>query len=159
MKLPDVKYFINNKFGRVATLASLAALLFTGCEKDPVTPEPTPTPTPTKHNVELRYDLRTDAGCVNIAMDTIRKYNADKYVDTIFLIPEPYDQLAVFGTTPVRNGVNYLRERHNVNPNKVFGKGDLKLNYYSVDQNPEIVRFLADTLKYHLVYDNQPNSK
>jgi hypothetical protein len=103
-----------------------------------------------KHNVELKYDGRTNEGCVNIAMDTIHKYNKDETVDSIFMIPDPNTQFATWNATQMRDAVNYLRERHNVNTKKVFGKGDLKLSGVILDQNPEIVRFFADTLKYNV---------
>ena len=134
-----------NSSSFVVTVTFALPFAFGGCEKDPVKPENK------KHNVELKYDGRTNEGCVNIAMDTIYKYNADPRVDTIFMIPEPKTQFSTWNRTQMQGAVNYLRERHNINPNKVFGKGDLKLNSVVLDQHPEIVRFFADTLKYNVI--------
>lgn len=123
-----------------------------GCEKDPVTPEPTPTPTPTrttqKHNVELVMSDANDYR--NIDMDTICKYNADPTVDTIFMVPDHYNMWSTVNTTGLQATVNYLRERKNVNPEKVFGKGELQLKASSVDGYPEIRSFFADTLGYNV---------
>lgn len=133
----------------IATLAVATTVLVVSCDKDDINQQQEPNQQQ-KHNVELRYDGRTGAGCVNIAMDTIYKYNTDPTVDTIFMIPEPKNQFATWNATQMRDAVNYLRPRHNVNPNKVFGKGDIKLNSVVLDQNPEIVRFFGDTLKYNV---------
>ena len=126
-----------------------------GCEKDPVTPEPTPTPTPTpttqKHNVELvYYDIEQD-----MPIDTIQKYSNDKNVDAIFMIPERTTQFSTMPTNVLQIVIPLLRERKNVNPTKVFGKGELQLNGASVVDNPEIVRFFADTLKYNVTFYNE----
>ena len=146
--------------GLTIMLLCASTLMLANCTKDndttnaatnnstdnPSTPQQSP-----KHNVELIYDGRTDEGCVILAMDTINKYNADPTVDTIFLIPEPTNQFATWNVNGVRNVVNYLRPRHNVNPNKVFGKGDMVLNDMVTDNHPEIVRFFADTLRYNVI--------
>lgn len=103
-----------------------------------------------KHNVELVYaDIAQD-----LHMDTIYKYNYDPTVDTIFMIPNMYNQYSTSSTNGLKNVVRKLRERHNVNPDKVFGKGELQLWNQSVLNNPEIVRFFADTLKYNVTYRN-----
>ncbi|MFQ6760089.1 MAG: hypothetical protein ACLRFM_01640 [Alphaproteobacteria bacterium] len=141
-----MKKTVSYNIKKVLAGTMLVALPFAfgGCEEDPVKPENK------KHNVELKYDGRTAAGCVNVAMDTIYKYNSDPTVDSIFMIPDPINQFATANSQYMRNVVNYLRERHNVNPNKVFGKGDIVLNNMVIDQNPEIVRFFADTLRYNV---------
>ena len=141
----------NLKRGLVILGLGALTLAFTGCEKDDNKPTNPGNPQqPQKHNVELKYDGRTDEGCVNLAMDTICKYNADPTVDTIFMIPEPTNQFATWSANEMRNVANYLRPRHNVNPNKVFGKGDLVLNSMVTDNCPEIIKFFADTLKYNV---------
>ena len=127
---------------KVLTGAMLATLPFAfgGCGKDPVKPENK------KHNVELKYaDIAQD-----LHMDTIFKYNSDPTVDSIFMIPNMYNQYSTASTNGLKNVVKKLRERHNVNPNKVFGKGELQLKNESIMNNPEIVRFFADTLKYNV---------
>ena len=129
-----------------------------GCEKDPVKPEPTPTPTDTttpvtptqKHNVELVYG---DGQYQNIAMDTIRKYNDDETVDSIFMVPQPYNAFSTTSTAGLQGLVHRLRDRHNVNPAKVFGKGELQLKETSVSNNYEIVKFFRDTLGYTVTYN------
>lgn len=155
MKL-TAKY--NLKKGLVMGL--LAALpMFNACEKPDPAPEPTPvTPTDTttpvtpvvqKHNVELVYE---NGQYQNIAMDTIRKYNADETVDTIFMVPRYYNDFSTDQTQSLQGLVNRLRDRHNVNPAKVRGKGELQLNSASVADNYEIVRFFRDTLGYDVTY-------
>lgn len=119
---------------------------FASCEKDPVKPDNNQP----KHNVELKYNSRTEGGMQNVSMDTINKYNKDETIDSIFMIPDPIDQFATNNATQMQNAVKYFRERHNVNPKKVFGKGDIVLDYMVKDQHPEIVRFFADTLKYNV---------
>lgn len=125
--------------------------VFVACEKDNEKPSNNGgNNQPQKHNVELKYNSRTEGGMQNVSMDTINKYNKDETVDSIFMIPDPIDQFATNNATQMQNAVKYFRERHNVNPNKVFGKGDLKLNSVVLDQHQEIVRFFADTLKYNV---------
>ena len=142
----------------VLMMLAVGVVMMVGCKKTEEGDGPsggngTDTAAVVKHNVELRYDGRTDEGCIHLAMDTIRKYNDDKSVDTIFLIADPYDQFSTFGTQFMQEAVNYLRERHEVNPDKVFGKGDLKLSSIMVD-HPEIVSFFADTLKYNVFFNS-----
>ena len=130
-----------------------------GCEKPDPAPEPTPTPTDTttpvtptqKHNVELVYRA---GEYQNIAMDTIHKYNDDETVDSIFMVAQPYNDFATMSTTGLQGLVHRLRDRHNVNPAKVFGKGELQLKSSSTLNNPEIVRFFRDTLGYTVTYTN-----
>ena len=102
-----------------------------------------------KHNVELVYGANNYQ---HISLDTIRKYNADEAVDTIFMIPQPYNAFSTVSTSFLQDMVIALRERHNVNPDKVFGKGELQLNSASVVDNYEIVRFFRDTLRYNVTY-------
>lgn len=134
----------------VGVVAVAVIMVTASCQKE----QPTQ---PQKHNVELKYDGRTVEGCVNIAMDTIYKYNADPNVDTIFMIPEPYNQFSTWDTRNMQSVVNHLRQRHNVNPNKVFGKGELKLNYGAIENNPEILAFFQDTLRYHVTTNLSKN--
>jgi hypothetical protein len=139
------------------------ALLFAfgACTKDALAPDnggttsgggTTPQPQQ-KHNVELVYGRNSETSWQNISLDTIRKYNADRYVDTIFMVPEMTNQYSTYSTNQLKSIINKLRERHNVNPDKIFGKGELQLWNQSVLNNPEIVRFFADTLKYNVTYD------
>ena len=155
-----MKFNAKYQLGKGLAFLGLATLTFAGCDKDPVEPNNPNNPQPQqKHNVELVYGEDSDTQWQNIAMDTLYKYNADTTVDTIFMVPEYSSQWSTSNATQLRYCINRLRPRHNINPNKIFGKGDLKLNYYSVDENPEIVRFFVDTLKYNVIYDNQPKSR
>ena len=149
-----------DKYGKFV-MVGIALSTVVACEKPDPAPEPTPvtptpvTPTTQKHNVELRYGVVSSTDWENISLDTIRKYNADPTVDTIFMVPEAYDQFSTATVSGMQNRVVKLRERHNVNPAKVFGKGELKLAHLVVDDAPEVVRFLEDTLKYRVVYDTK----
>ncbi|MBO4672268.1 MAG: hypothetical protein J5608_01280 [Alphaproteobacteria bacterium] len=151
-----------DKYGKFV-MVGIALGTVVACEKPDPAPEPTPstptpvTPTTQKHNVELVYGKNPDSETAwqNISLDTIRKYNVDQTVDTIFMIPENYDQYATFNSTQCNYLISKLRERHNVNPAKVFGKGDLKVDHSVVVDAPEVVRFLEDTLKYSVVYDTK----
>lgn len=130
------------------------ALLFAfgACTKDAPAPDnggTTPQPQP-KHNVELVYGNKPSTNWQHIEMDTIYKYNSDTIVDTIFMIPTYYNQFSQTSTNGLKNLANKLRERHNVNPDKIFGKGELQLKAESIIDNPEIVRFFADTLRYNV---------
>ena len=146
-----------DKYGKFV-MVGIALSTVVACEKPDPAPEPTPsTPTDTttpvtpvvqKHNVELVYGKLPSSQWQNISLDTIRKYNADETVDTIFMIPEVYNQYSTFNTTQVQTIVNKLRDRYNVNTAKVRGKGELQLNNASVENNPEITRFFRDTLGY-----------
>ena len=86
----------------------------------------------------------------DLPINTIYQYNSDQTVDTIFMVPQSQTQYSTTPTYGLKILVNKLRERHNVNPNKVFGKGELQLKSESIINNPEIVRFFADTLKYNV---------
>lgn len=137
----------------IATIAVTTVTLVVSCDKEEQKQEQ-PNPQQ-KHNVELV--MRPSNQYQNIAMDTIYKYNADPTVDSIFMVPEQPNMWSEVNTNGLKAMVNYLRQRHNVNPNKVFGKGDLELKRESIQSNPEIVRFFADTLRYHVIVNN--NSK
>lgn len=140
------------------------ALLFAfgACTKDAPAPDnggSTPQPQP-KHNVELMYGRNNETQWQNISMDTLYKYNEDKTVDTIFMIPEMTNQFSTLNTNQLKNYlIPLLRERHNVNPDKIFGKGELQLDADAVRDNNEIVRFFADTLKYKVTYYNHAKSR
>lgn len=105
-----------------------------------------------KHNVELVYGGQPSTQWQNISLDTLYKYNEDKTVDTIFMIPDHYNQYSTTPTNGLKNVVRKLRERHNVNPDKIFGKGELQLKNESTINNPEIVRFFRDTLGYYVTH-------
>ena len=145
----------NNILKALAGIMLVTVPVFVACEKDPVKPNENGGNggnTQPKHNVELKYGRSPSTQWQNISLDTINKYNKDETVDSIFMIPENITQFANLNNTQVGNVlIPKLRERHNVNPNKVFGKGDLKLSGVILDQNPEIVRFFADTLKYNVI--------
>ena len=135
---------------KVLTLGLVASMpLFSGCNdpEDPTKPDNKPTK---KHNVELVYGYSPSEDWQNISMDTLYKYNADPTVDTIFMVPEQYQQFNGLSTSALKICANKLRERHNVNPQKVLGKGDLELKEEAVQNNQEIVRFFADTLGYNV---------
>lgn len=140
-KLQNIKY----KLGKGLAFAGLAALPFAGCDKTKDDNGTKPTETPKKHNVELRFDFpRDDVGLVHIAMDTIYKYNADPTVDSILMIADPYVQGEAWDARGANNVVNYLSQRRDVNPNKVFGKGPLKLAQGTAEANPDIVAALQN---------------
>lgn len=141
-----MKKTVSYNIKKVLAGTMLVALPFAfgGCEKDPVKPENK------KHNVELVYGQNVDTQWQNISMDTLYKYNSDPTVDTIFMIPEMYNQYSTVSTNGLKTIISKLRQRHNVNPNKVFGKGELQLKNESIMNNPEIIRFFADTLKYNV---------
>lgn len=134
-------------------------VVMASCHKDEdnnnntnTTPQDTTQTTTQKHNVELVFE---NGQYQNIAMDTIRKYNADETVDTIFMVPRYYNDFSTAQTPSLQGLVNRLRDRHNVNPDKVFGKGELQLDSDATLDHPEIVRFFEDTLRYHVTYYGQ----
>ena len=142
----------------VFLMFAAGVMMMVGCKKTEEGEGPsggngTDTAAVVKHNVELVYGPNINTAWQNISIDTLQKYNNDPTVDTIFMIPERSNQ---FGTASI-NSLNVivpkLRERHNVNPDKVFGKGELMLAQSSVENNPEIVRFFSDTLKYSVTYE------
>lgn len=147
-----------DRYGKMVVFGILLAGAV-ACEKPDPAPEPTPTPTPTpttqKHNVELVYGKVPSTQWQHIELDTIQKYSNDKDVDTIFMVPETYNQFSALTTEQLQTRVIKLRERKNVNPEKVFGKGELMLKSESVRDNPEIIAFFADTLKYNVTYNYQ----
>lgn len=156
-----MKKTLSNNILKILVGTVLVALPFAfgGCEKDPVKPNNGNNNNQQKHNVELVYGTNPNIQWQNISMDTINKYNSDKTVDTIFMIPEIYNQYSTISTTGLKNLVGKLRERHNVNPDKIFGKGEMQLDADAVRDNYEIVRFFADTLKYKVTYYNHAKSR
>lgn len=128
-------------------LLGLCALPFAGCEKDNTEPNRGNNNQPQKHNVELIFHKDNFQ---NISVDTIDKYNSDPTVDTIFMIPEPYYQFETWNTRMMKDLVNYLRPRHNVNPDKVFGKGKFSIGSQVAQESPETRRFFEDTLRYKI---------
>ena len=139
--------------GMVA-IAGVSVTLVVSCDKDK-DGQNQEQPQQQKHNVELVYQT----GLQGVEMDSIYKYNSDPTVDTIFMVPDHYNLFSTLTTNQLKTRVNLLRERHNVNPDKVFGKGELQLWNQSVLNNPEIVRFFADTLKYDVTYYNTTKSR
>lgn len=135
-------------------LISVATLLtvLSGCKKEKLEPDNPNTTEPKKHNVELVYGFSPSTDWQNISLDTLYKYNSDISVDSIFMIPENSNQYSTFSTNQLNTLVSKLRERHNVNPKKVFGKGELQLKNESTINNPEIVRFFRDTLGYNVIH-------
>lgn len=153
-KMKKIKQTVPYNLKKVlAGIMLVAVPVFVSCEKDPVKPDNNNgnNQQPQKHNVELVYSRAPSTQWQNISMDTINKYNSDPTVDSIFMIPEDVNQFSNLNATQLSTGlVPKLRERHNINPNKVFGKGDIVLNNMVIDQNQEIVRFFADTLRYNV---------
>ncbi len=152
------KTYCNMKKNVLFGAAVALLFAFGACTKDAPAPDnggttsgggTTPQPQQ-KHNVELVYGTDADTEWQNISLDTIRKYNADRYVDTIFMVPEMYNQYSTSSTNQLKYIIPRLRERHNINPDKIFGKGELQLKATSIIDNPEIVRFFADTLRYNV---------
>jgi len=141
----------------IATMAVTTVALVVSCDKDDQNKEQ-PT-TQKKHNVELVYGMNEVNQWQNIAMDTIRKYNADPTVDTIYLVLKVANQFSTYSTNQLKYITPLLRERHNVNPNKVFGKGEMELQSSSTINNPEIVRFMRDTMGYYVTYNDYKKSK
>ena len=99
---------------------------------------------PQKHNVELVYGNKPSTNWQHIELDIIQEYSNDPTVDTIFMIPDNYRQFSALSTSSLKNCVSQLRVRHNVNPNKVFGKEPFEVCGSSVQNNPENVDFLAN---------------
>ena len=135
----SVKY--NLKHGLFMGL--VAMLPFAGCEKESYPKF--------HHNVKLKYGISTSSEWKHLEYDTLRKYNADEYVDTIFMIPESPDLMANMLQTALDDRIVRLRGRHNINPDKIFGYGDIVLMSEITDKHPEIIRFFADTLKYNVI--------
>lgn len=144
----SMKKTVSYNIKKVLAGTMLVALPFAfgGCEKDPVKPNNK------KHNVELVYGRNSETSWQNISLDTLYKYNFDPTVDSIFMIPEMTNQYSTYSTNQLKSITNKLRQRHNVNPNKVFGKGELQLKNESTINNPEIVRFFRDTLGYNVTH-------
>lgn len=130
------------------------SFFFSGCEKDKPEPNNPGNPQQQKHNVEFTYDVSLNG----IPLDTISKYAARSDIDTIFLIPESIYQFEALSTSQMNTRRKGLRNRRNIDPNKVFGKGDMYLNS-ETQSEPAIERFFADTLKYNVLYANKSNSK
>lgn len=143
-----MKTTVSYNIKKVLAGTILAALPFAfgGCEKDPVKPDNGNNNNQQKHNVELVYEnIEQD-----LPISAISEYNSNESVDTIFMVPKRNTQYSTTPTNGLKIVVNKLRERHNVNPTKVFGKGELQLKAESIINNPEIVRFFADTLRYNV---------
>lgn len=149
---------------KIVLILEVGVVMMVGCNKTEEGEGPsggngTDTVAVVKHNVELVYGSNINTAWQNISIDTLQKYNNDPTVDTIFMIPERSNQFSTASINSLNVIVPKLRERHNVNPDKVFGKGELQLQGSSVANNPEIVRFFADTLKYNVIVDNDKKSR
>ena len=139
----------NNILKALAGVMLFAVPMLVACEKENTASnnnDGTGGNTQPKHNVELIYDRALSS----LPIDTVTAYALQHDVDTVFMIPEQTDQYAIFSDNQLSPYMKALRKRHNINPNKVFGKGDLKLNSLVIEDHPEIVRFFADTLKYNV---------
>ena len=144
-----VKY--NLKKGLV--LGLLAILPFSGCEKDnDKNDKKSSNSAPKNHNVELVYGVNPSRDWQNISFDTLYKYNADPTIDTIFMIPKYFNQFSTMTTTDLQIIIPKLRERHNVNPNKIFGRGELQLDNDALIGHFEIAKFFRDTLGYNVTF-------
>ena len=146
----------------VFLMLAAVVVMMVGCKKTeegdgPTGGNGTDTVAVVKHNVELVYGPNINTAWQNISIDTLQKYNNDPTVDTIFMIPELYNQYSTVSTNGLKSVITRLRDRHNVNPDKVFGKGELQLWNQAVLDNPEIVRFFQDTLRYTVTYRNTAN--
>jgi len=142
----------------VLMMLAVGVVMMVGCKKTEEGEGPsggngTDTAAVVKHNVELVYGQNINTMWQHIEIDTIQMYCEDKSVDTIFIVPERYNQFSTASINSLNVIVSKLRERHNVNPDKVFGKGELQLYNDAVFDHPEIVRFFADTLGYTVTYD------
>lgn len=144
----------NNILKALAGVMLFAVPMLVACEKENTASnnnDGTGGNTQPKHNVELVYGTNPSTQWQNISLDTINKYNKDETVDSIFMIPENITQYATLNSTQIGNVlIPKLRERHNVNPNKVFGKGDIVINDIVTNHHPEILKFFADTLRYNV---------
>ena len=150
---------------KIVFLMMAAGVLLVGmasCHKDDenntntnTTPQDTTQTTTQKHNVELVYGDDDETKWQHIELDTIQKYSNDKSVDTIFMIPEMSNQFSTNSTNGLKYIINLLRERKNINLNKVWGKGELQLKASSVDGYPEIRSFFSDTLGYNVTLTYQ----
>ena len=143
----------------VFLMLAAGVVMMVGCKKTEEGEGPsggngTDTAAVVKHNVELVYGANVNTAWQNISLDTIRKYNDDPTVDTIFMVPELYNQYSTVSTNGLQSVITRLRERHNVNSDKVFGKGELQLQHSSIENNPEIVMFFRDTLRYNVTLRN-----
>lgn len=160
----------------VFLMLAAGVMMMVGCKKteegdgpsggngtDTVTPtQPTDTTQvgPLAHrNVVLVYGYNCDDENQwrNISLDTLRKYSADTTVDTIFMIPEMYNQYNACTTAQLQYIIPKFRERRNVNPEKIRGRGELQLWNQATLNHPEIVRFFQDTLRYNVTYRGTAN--
>lgn len=145
-----MKTSVTNKMKKAFDFGVIASLpLFTACEKNNDNPSQ---PQQQKHNVELVYGHDFNTQWQNISMDTLYKYHSDQTVDSIFMVLNDSHQFNTLSTNNLKKLRNMLSERHNINTNKIFGKGEMQLKNSSIANNPEIVRFFADTLKYTVTY-------
>lgn len=140
----------NNILKALAGVMLFAVPMLVACEKENTASnnnDGTGGNTQPKHNVELVYNRNLSS----LPIDTVTAYALQHDVDTVFMIPEQTDQYAIFfSANQLSPYMKALRKRHNVNPKKVFGKGDIVIHNMLIDQHPEIVRFFADTLKYNV---------
>ena len=140
-----MKKFVKYNLKHSWTLGLLTALAVSGCNPDDDYVNDK------KHSIMLFFDEESR----NIDMDTIAKYNADRSVDTIFMVPEDSYMFAEWETRFVHHAANALRQRHNVNPNKVFGHGNLHVSSLAT---PDDIKFFRDTLKYNVIMNTVKNN-
>lgn len=117
----------------------------------PTQPDTIPGSNVQKHNVELVYGDNVNTQWENISLDTLNKYNADPTVDSIFMVLEDPIQYSTSSTNGMRKVRTRLLERHNVNPNKIFGKGEMFINRAIYDEDRHLIEFFNDTLKYYII--------
>jgi len=140
---------------QIAAIALLTTALIS-CNKEEetntnTTPQDTTQTTTQKHNVELVYDANLNGLELSRIQDSLAKSD----VDTVFMVPEGYNQYSTVSTVVLQYLVAQLRDRKNINPNKVWGKGELQLKASSVDGYPEIRSFFSDTLGYNVTLTYQ----
>ena len=134
------------------TATAITAVLFVSCDKETEKhQQEQPQPQPQKHNVELTLGI-----VQHIPMDTLYKYNADPTVDTIFMPLEHPSQFSTLGTGSLNRIVDSLRVRHNINPNKIFGKGEMQLANDVVRENYNgDIDYLANVMLYKITAKNK----
>ncbi len=159
-KLNNIKY----KLGKCLALTGLATLPFAGCTKDEIDNQPqphdtTPVITTPKRTVDLVYGDNSATEWDNISFDTLNKYSENPDIDTIYLVPEYYHQFTSVSAGMWDYLIPKLRERYNVNQNKITGKGTIELWDRAVNENPNIVPFLHDTLGYNITVRNSTKQR
>lgn len=152
----NIKY----KLGKGLAFAGLAVLPFTACKKEEINEQPqphdtTPTVVTPKRTVDLVYGDNSATEWNNISFDTLNKYSDNPNIDTIYLVLESPYQFAASSAGIWQYLMPMLRERRNVNPNKITGKGEMFVWDRAINEDSTIVPFLRDTLGYRIsIYSN-----